>query len=369
MHGILTSGNRRCRTPRQGCRRRYSRHAGALLTFFGEHRTALANQVQRYFPEQLPLDRTTRLHLQSLVANGDLAITRARELGQPNVYRITAVGLSAAAVDSRCTTERRLRRPAGSHLLHELLITEVAVMLREAEAKRSDLAIVWRQRFDLRAEPAFTSIVPDYAFLFRSGSGQLAALTEVSCGEESTTRLAQKLLNYAEWASSSASQEFLLNLYRDHGAQRPRPRFRLVFVVQNRRSGRDEIRLRQVLKASSAIPALAVSRLWITTVDRLSRSGSFDAQIWNRGDDLLKSVGTGTAWKLKNENRRLLALCRDYRRITSFLVVRTSPCHCGRPSIERRGRYGLGDLPAWCGAGDCLMLSDSVLSLAPCGCW
>lgn len=52
--------------------RRYSRHATSILMFFQYHRIALASHVQRQFPDLFQTDRSTRMHLQTLVARGVL---------------------------------------------------------------------------------------------------------------------------------------------------------------------------------------------------------------------------------------------------------------------------------------------------------
>lgn len=244
----------------------------------------LAGQVRRMLPDRLRSDRSARMHLQTLVEHGDLAIVRQPEPGRPNLYRLTPRGATSVAAD-----EGGLggwRPPLGSHLLHELLITELAVLLREAVRERTDLQVPWEERFGFHDLPAFRTLVPDYGFLFRHATGMQVCLVEVSSGEESPTRLAQKLRGYARWAESEAACSFLMGLYRQHGAIVPQPSFRLLFVAQNRRTGRDLTRLKQAVLAAMRTAPTLLPRLWGTTVTELAESDRLDAAIWLRPDDL-----------------------------------------------------------------------------------
>src|SRR5918999_870216 len=87
----------RRRQPQVGNVRRYSRYANRILSFFALHRIALATQVQRAMPDILPIDRTARLHLQTLVADGDLVLRRDRAIGGRNVYQLTTRGFERVA--------------------------------------------------------------------------------------------------------------------------------------------------------------------------------------------------------------------------------------------------------------------------------
>jgi protein involved in plasmid replication-relaxation len=266
--------------------RPYSRYATSLLEFFVQHRTALAAHVQRVFPTVFRTDRATRMHLQTLVARKELGILRGLGTAQPNAYVLTERGLRAyrdrTATNGVAHTPHRRRRPSGGHVLHELLVTEAAIAVMEAVRLRPDLRLLWEERFGFVGQAAFRSLIPDYGFLLGHAQGRLVCLVEVSSGEESPVRLGEKLTAYGAWAASTDAQEFLMDLYRTHGAQSPRPQFRLLFIVQDRRLGHDETRLRQLLRASSALSRDMRHRLWATTVTELAASRSFDAPIWVR---------------------------------------------------------------------------------------
>jgi hypothetical protein len=125
--------------------------------------------------------------------------------------------------------------------------------------------------------------VPDFAFLFATGPRRLICLVEVSSGEESGVRLRQKLEAYDAWSVSPAASDFLVDVYRRHGARQPRPEFRLVFCVENKRTGRHYTRVRQILRATLQCSEDLRRRLWITTLNEL-RQG-LAAPIWIRASD------------------------------------------------------------------------------------
>ena len=313
--------------------RRYTRHASSLLQFFVQHRTALAAHVQRLFPKHFGTDRTVRLHLQTLVSRRELKVLRFQAFGRPNVYLLTRRGLESFQehVDSLEAAPSALKRPVPSsnRLLHELLITEFAVGVAEACQNREDLQLLWEERHGLRRILAFSHLVPDYVFLFRGQSGMMACLTEVLSGEESPTRIGEKLQKYATWAESREAGEFLAALYGYFSATDPKPYFRLIVIVQNRRTGNDAVRLRQVIKASFDLPQHLQRRLWVTTVRDLEQARSVDASVWICGQDL---ADVACYWKAVLPRRRpqlLQKLTKKLPRRPLFPASNTQSCGSG----------------------------------------
>lgn len=267
--------------------RRYSRYAGEVLQFFSMNRMATAEHVRRYFSSLFRAERTVRLHLQTLTEAGDLSKLPHRHLGEPGMYVITSRGLkNAGSISDPGEYQQWKRRQAGSHAGHELLITEFAVRLAEAVRARSDLTIPYQERFGLAAEPLLRPVVPDYGFAFKHSTGQMLCFVEVSCGEESSTRLRNKLVTYAEWSRTPAAREFITGVYHRCGATAPRPEFRLLFVLQNRRTGNDVVRMRQLIAASMQIDPDLRRRLWLTTNVALMHHPALEQMIWTRGKDL-----------------------------------------------------------------------------------
>lgn len=298
--------------------RAYSRYANEVLEFFSRHRTALAHQVRRYFADTFRLDRTTRLHLQTLVAAHDLVVHRERGIGEPNVYLITSQGLrrTADVDDSQYAIWRRQQR--GSHLLHELLITEFAVMLREAVRQRADLVIPWEERCAFTSQHGFGEVIPDFGFLFKHATGMLACLVEVSSGEESPTRLGQKLRRYEAWAETPEAEKFLTGLYRQRGAKNPRPHFRLLILVQNRRTGNDASRHRQLLVETLKLSSPMRRRIWSTTGNELLATRENDQPLWVRTSDIEVAVPDFSALPRRQQRPALTAALAQVVRLPLF---------------------------------------------------
>jgi len=202
----------------------------------------------------------------------------------------------------------RVKLSSGSHLMHELLITDFAVSVAEAARQRAGVQILWQERFGLVGDPAFRNLVPDFAFLFRSREGLLVCLLEVSSGEQSSVRIREKLQQYADWSTSSEGILFLTNRYRAHGAREPRPEFRLLFVVQNRLSGRDHIRLRQVFNEAMHFPNSMLPRTWGTTIADLSAAAGVDDPVWSCGSDLVPFIPRWSGARLQNRGRIIQTL-------------------------------------------------------------
>ena len=314
--------------------RRYSQHASSLLEFFAQHHMALAAHIHRRFPKHFGTDRTVRLHLQTLVSRKELKVLRFQAFGRPNVYLLTNRGLESFqertdVVPETVSLARQRPVPASNRLLHELLITEFAVGIAEVSRKRTDLRLLWEERFGLHRIPAFSHLVPDYVFLFRGQSGMMACLTEVLSGEESPTRIGEKLQKYATWAQSREAGEFLAALYGYFGATDPKPYFRLLVIVQNRRTGNDAVRLRQVIKASFDLPQHLQRRLWVTTVRDLEQARSVDAPVWICGQDL---ADIACYWKAVLPRRRpqlLMKLTKKLPRRPLFPASNTQSCGSG----------------------------------------
>ena len=290
--------------------RRYSRHARMLLSFFVRHRTALAVHVQRMFPDLFHTDRGTRMHLQTLIARRELDVREGHGTGVANVYCLTQRGLRVAqeSDDTHAVPDRR-RPPTGSHLLHELLVTEIAVATVEAVRQRSDLAIPWEERFGFALQRAFRDLIPDYGYLLRHPQGLLACFVEVQSGEESSTRVEAKLHSYAAWATTPAAEDYLIDLYQRHGAQAARPQFRLLLVVHDRRGAVDTTRLRQCLGATLTLPRAMRHRVWFVGASDLAGAASTDAPVWVRAKDL---DACDVAWDTISKKERRIRLRRAF---------------------------------------------------------
>lgn len=311
------------RTRARANQRRYSRYARPLLQFFALHRVSCASDVQTALMQHLPSDRVTRLHLQTLVEAGDLAVMRDASVGRPNVYTITTRGLRRATeLGVAVAIPAKRRQSTGNHVRHELLITQLAVDIQAAARQRADVQIRWQERHGFHRYTAFGELRPDYAFLLQHTSGHLIHLVEVSSGEESPTRLKEKLEAYANWGESPEAHEFLLKAYRAAGASEPRPTFRLLFVVENRRSGIDSTRLRQVFAASLDVSDNLRQRLRATTVSAVEAT-NIDGKVWLAGTDLDRHAPAYLALALRQRAAFLTRVFTNAPRYPLFPAVET----------------------------------------------
>lgn len=297
-----------------------TRHAFLVLEFFAKHRIAMAGHVQRRFPKLFPTDRTTRMHLQTLVASRELSVTQQHSAGLPNVYQITGRGLRTVAEQegSEDDLRARVQRIARSRVPHELLITEFATALEETARRRGELSIGWQERIAFTQQPSFRTVIPDYGFLFQHPQGQMLCLLEVQSGEESPMRVRRKLERYAEWQESPEGQRAMMEIYRRHGAKAPRPQFRLLFVVEDRRTGNDEARLRQVFSEAVHLPSSLRRRIWAATVSDLLEAANVDSPVWRRGTDLERAIGQWQGLVKRKRRRFVASLVRSMERHTLF---------------------------------------------------
>lgn len=243
-------------------------------------------------PDLFKSDRLTRLHLQSLASAQTVRVLTFNDPRRPNVYLITDDGIDHAAEFMQVPPESiptRRTDPNGDHILHELLITEVAVARNEFLRSTPDFEALWDERFGFFRIPSFENLIPDYAQLYRCPHGLQLDFIEVLSGERSITRIQQKMEQYAAWSNTPEAEDFLKTLYQHFGSKNPRPEFRLHFVAHNRNLiGADSGWERQILNATFAVPESIQRRIWTTTNAALSRAENIDDAIWHCGANLVK---------------------------------------------------------------------------------
>ena len=99
--------------------------------------------------------------------------------------------------------------------------------------------------------------------------GMVCCLLEMDLGTMNVKRIRQKYRRYAAWIASQAGQQYLIDLYRSHGAQSPRPTFRLLMIARDRSGQDDHRRLRELYAAAKGLPAAMQDRLWFASVTDL----------------------------------------------------------------------------------------------------
>jgi hypothetical protein len=264
---------------------RYSKYAAEILTFFVQHRIALASHLQRFRPDLFTSDRDARRHLATLAEAGDLSIVNY-SVQRPNVYLITDQGFDRAADFMPILPEAIpafYEEPRGDHILHELLITEIAVARYDfIRTNRPKYRHLWHDRFGFFNNDAFTEVVPDFAHAYRSPQGDMIDFVEVLSGTRSITSVKTKLQKWADWSESDYARAFLISKYKSFGSKNPKPTFRFVIVVHNRNLiGADHGWERQVLNATFQVPEELQRRVWTTTNASLRRAAGIDSPVWH----------------------------------------------------------------------------------------
>lgn len=264
-------------------------HFRAILAFVHRNRFAVASQIQRRFPQQLPSDRTARRHLAQMELLGYLGVVETNGTSPlwPKVYFVTRRGLArlrnALKEKGQEWTESAVdrRRSSGSsseHVLHELFTTEFLLMVWQTAQARTDLEILTIQRRSLAKHDAFKTVLagrqtrlqPDGMFLYRQqGKGMMACFVETDVGTMNAKQMAIKMARYHAWAQSADGARFLNDLYRRHGATNPTAAFRLLIVVGDRTPEAQLHRMWRLLEVGADCPSALRKRMWICTADRL----------------------------------------------------------------------------------------------------
>jgi hypothetical protein len=260
-------------------RARERRHVPAVLEFLYENRYATADQVQRRFARYLPTHRTARRHLAEMQALGyvTLAPCRSTSPNFPNVYVCTSKGVKR--IRDACRTlgvpwsPGVTNRPgqgsfSSEFLLHELLVTEVALAVWSTgqtvphvevlETQRREFRSWTDLRFGYRGE--LVRLEPDYGFLTRTpAEGDLQHFVELDQGTMGLARMREKLLRYHAWSQSDPGRAFLGGLG-----------FRVLVVVHDFAADKDERRLLDLYSVAALLPGPMRERIWLTTASRLA---------------------------------------------------------------------------------------------------
>jgi hypothetical protein len=289
---------------------RERKHFPAILGFVYRNRFAVASQIQRRFSDVLRSDRTARRHLEELESLGFLGAAPARGVSPlfPKVYYVTKRGVrrlreSLAAQGKSWQAGRIDRRGrhtqegySADHIIHEILTTEFLLAVWQTVHGRPDLELLTIQRRSLAKHPAFrvamnghnTRLIPDAMFLFRqSGGGMACCFVEMDNGTINEKQIREKYARYLAWSQSVSGKQYLIDLYRRHGAADPRPTFRLLIIARSRTGNNDERRMMELCAPAAKLPATMRDRLWFTTVAELCRCQKqvlpLEAVTWSRG--------------------------------------------------------------------------------------
>jgi hypothetical protein len=243
---------------------------------------------------------------------GLLAVAPARGVSPlfPKVYYVTGRGvlrLKKSLAEKGKPWESPVVDRRGRHakegygadrIMHEILTTEFLLAVWQTLYGRPDLKLLTMQRRSLARHESFkvdlgtrkARLIPDAMFLFRQSEGGMACcFVEMDNGTMNRKKIEAKYARYAAWSESAEGKQYLLDLYRKHGAQNPRPAFRLLVIARSRTGRDDEGRLGELMVWAAKMPSSLKSRLWFTTVQELCRwqrnSLPLNGAIWCQGCD------------------------------------------------------------------------------------
>jgi hypothetical protein len=280
------------------------------LGFAYRNRFVVSSQVQRRFSQYLRSSRTTRRHLEEMESLGYLGVVPTRNTSPlfPKVYYVTGKGVrqlrQAYAAQGKTWEASRIDRKgrnvkegySADHVVHEILLTEFLLAVWQTVQGRPDLELLTMQRRSLAKHPAFhisfgnrtSQLKPDALFMFRQrAGGMLICCVEMDTGSMNAKQIRAKFARYDAWSQSAPGQQYLVDLYEQHGAKKPRPTFRLLMVTQSRTGLDDGRRLAGLCAAANRGPASVRKRIWLTTVAALreQQQDPLNANIWLRPDE------------------------------------------------------------------------------------
>ncbi len=175
-------------------------------------------------------------------------------------------------------------RPEGysaDHVLHELLTTELLLNVWESTQTNPGFELLQMERRSIPSQPGFvidtrggqTRLEPDAWFLYRQeGKGMMCCFCELDAGTMTKEQLRAKFWRYEAWAGSSQVQQFLIHLYRKHGAENPKPVFRILAVACDREQNHDHRRLGMLRDAVQRFSRVA-SYLRFTAASQIGQPG------------------------------------------------------------------------------------------------
>jgi hypothetical protein len=267
------------------------RHFPAIVSFLAKNRFATATQIQRRFPDYLKSGRTCRRHLAELQDLGYIdTVAETVSPLWPKVYFATQRGIGrlqriaekkGRSFPSLTVERRRTEGHTASHLHHELCITEFLLEIRDITAQQDDLDLLSVHRRGLAGHASFRfptrigtrELRPDALVLLRhQRQGMMCYFGEIDCGTMGTKQLQAKFRRYEQWSQSRQGKQFLIDLYRKHGANNPQPAFRMLFTCVGRYGTTDNQRAEQIRKVARSLPQQLQSRVIVTTPEDLAET-------------------------------------------------------------------------------------------------
>lgn len=286
----------------------------ALIEWVYANRFVLGEQVGERFHPWLRSERSIDRHVQALVQLGYLGRAGVRTPipnNLPHAFYATARGLRLVAQEYQRQglvwqplpgEENKSRGRAEDTMLHEIMLSQLAVDIGLTVECRDELELLFSERRWWRSPllPAIgnqKAVEPDLGFLtathLPAGERRLLMhFVELDRGGLSLARWQQRLDGYFRWAET-VGEDYLRALYHGWGvARRERPAWKLLIICQNKDTGKDSARLRNLFHLCLDLPSHLRRVIWLTTVAALERHAQEDpplgAPMWVRVADVGK---------------------------------------------------------------------------------
>lgn len=167
---------------------------------------------------------------------------------------------------------------SADHVVHEVLTTEFLLRLQQSVDATKSVDLLRTERRSLAKHPSFrlkvrgrwTRLIPDAMFLHREkGRGMICSFLEIDTGSMRREQIEAKYARYDAWSKSRDGQNYLVELYKQHGSRKPAPAFRIVFVVCADPFLDEDHRLAELADLGQANESIC-KRLWLTTASELN---------------------------------------------------------------------------------------------------
>ncbi len=147
---------------------------------------------------------------------------------------------------------------------------------------RDDLELLAMERRSVARHPAFVlrdrgargRLIPDGMFAYRQRKrGMMVCFVEMDTGQMNRRQVEAKWRRYETWSQSARGRQFLLDFYRSHGAQEPRPVFRILVITKSRTRSGDTKRAQELVQSSKICGERLQRNLSVMTVEDLAAAG------------------------------------------------------------------------------------------------
>jgi len=334
---------RKARPDKQAGQAKILPHYPHVILYVYMSRYATVDHIQRRFSGTIKSLRTAQYQLARLIDLGFLKTVEVTSTSPnfPHVYVATGRGVSHVRKRFKVElTEAREEATSLASITHELFLTAFELACWQTVKTRPDLSLKMTERRYFHQQRRLKypvsgrsqHLIPDAGFLLsvERGQGPLSLLhffAELDNGTELPSVVLTKFRKYVAWTESEHGRNYLLDLYRRHGAAKPKPNYRLLVIARRRgQTGQDDRRVADLFTQALELPEAMRNRIWFASVDDLMSHEHDQAPL---ASDLWIRVADTNTW------------LNDYR-----AYVATLPTGKGYKSSQNKRDYVAEKLPA-----------------------